>query len=99
MIEAIHLDGDKEKYVIAYCEYSLRNEFGKEDSKGEYCFVDNIWIHPDYRYKGFMGWFLKIIEPKVPTAAYVYWEREKYDKRVSKTFSRRKIHERLRIKE
>tara|TARA_Y100000310_G_scaffold258992_1_gene267543 strand:+ start:89 stop:382 length:294 start_codon:yes stop_codon:yes gene_type:complete len=71
---------DKEGRVIALCEWSLRDEEGNEKKDGEYIFFNYMWVHPDFRHNGMWSKFRKLIEPKVPSARFLYFERKKYNK-------------------
>lgn len=71
---------DKLGRVIAYCEWSLRDKLGLEDKEGEYVFFNDMWVHPDFRHKSFFRKFQRMVEPKVPTARFIYWVRHKYKK-------------------
>jgi len=52
MIDVIHDDDGK---VIAYVEWSLRNQEGLEDKWGEFIFIHDIWVHEKSRWKGVIG--------------------------------------------
>ena len=71
---------DKAGRIVAFCEWSLRDKLGLEDSKGEYIFFNDMWVHPDFRHRNVFNFWRKIIEPKVPTVRFIYWIRNKYKK-------------------
>lgn len=87
MLEHIHDSDDK---VIAYCEWMLVNKFGCADSKGEYVFVRDMFVHKDLDGLRTIRRFISDVIAKCPTAQWAYWERRKYGNRM-KMFSKKRI--------
>ena len=69
---------DTEGRITAYIEWSLRDKLGLEDKEGKYVWVNDMWVHPNYRFKGMFRKFQRLIEPLVPTARFIYWRRKKH---------------------
>ena len=78
--------------VIAYCEWSVTDNQGKLDDKGEYCFVRELWIWEGKRGKSqIIRSFIKQITESLPQLKYAYWKRPKHSSRV-KTFTREALY-------
>ena len=74
---------DVEGRILAYCEWQVVDKNGKIDKYGEYVYVNDIYIAPNYRQNGLIRKFINKIESLVPKANYVYWKREKYNNKKS----------------
>ncbi len=79
---------NEEGYVYAYIEWLITDGASSIKNGGEYIYISGLWIHEDY--KGTKP--LSTLIHKVYThefskdAKYVYWERDKYNSRVSKVY-------------
>jgi hypothetical protein len=80
MISAWKDENDK---VIAYCEFNIVNKYGIPDNNGKYCFVNNAWVHKNYRFKKYLYKMFIKESWKYPQLDFIYWQRAKYDKRIS----------------
>ena len=80
MIESIK---DNEGFIYAYIEWSLRNKFGLEDNDGTYVWVNDLWVHKDYRHKKLIRMLSIKIYKRVPWVEQVYWKRDKHGGRYS----------------
>ena len=80
MVESIK---DNDGKIVAYCEWVLLDKNGQFKDKGEYIWINDLWIHKDHRRNGMIKKFTELIEPKVPSARYIYWKRHKYEDRMS----------------
>ena len=85
---------DDEGKVIGYLEWRQVGQSGFDKFRGEYLFINEIWIHPDFKnnwaiYRQLMNNALF----KAMDAKWMYFTRKKYSGRVSKLYSRdRLIH-------
>ena len=95
MLEIIR---DKDKNIIAACEYYVVDEKGNWDQKGEFIWVNQLDYSGSVNGHGFglVKELVKRITKKVPWCKAGYFKREKYNGRV-RLYSRR-MWERL-IKE
>jgi len=80
MIESIK---DNEDRVVAYIEWSLRDKFGLEAKDGIFVWVNDLWVHKDYRHKKLIRMLSIKIYKRVPWVEHVYWKRHKYGGRKS----------------
>lgn len=91
----IEVKKDKQEKVVSYVVWQLVNEKGHFDKHGKFVWVDDLWIHPDYRNNGIIREFINKITEK-SGANYCYFKRKKYDGRMSiyrkfNIYTRRKI--------
>ena len=77
--------------VIAYVEWRQVGQSGFDKLGGEYVWLQNLWIHPDFRGKGLLQEMIADILTKAPDAQYGYFTREKYGHRMSKSFKRSSV--------
>jgi hypothetical protein len=63
----IQVLNDERGYVYAYIEYHILDDRGQFKDGGEYCFVQDLWIHKDYRRTDFNPhlWVLRDLIQKV----------------------------------
>lgn len=73
MIETIK---DNEDKAVAYIEWEVLDAHGQFKNGGEYIYVQNLWIHPNYRYKNLTAELSKKIYDHYYSkkAKYVYWQ-------------------------
>ena len=79
----VEVKKDKDGKVIAWLEhYELDNKtrFCKD---GDYLWVNDFWIHKDYKRNGILNEFIQGIIPRFPKAKFLYWVRKKYSDRMT----------------
>ncbi len=74
---------NKDGFVDAYVDYQIVNELGKNDKDGIYCWVNEAWVHPTIRFKGFLKYFVRKRYKFHPQVKWIYWTRRKYGERMS----------------
>jgi len=82
---------DNEGRVIAYVEWRQVGQSGFDKLGGEYVWLQNLWIHEDYRGKKILQYLIADVLDKAPEAKYGYFTREKYGDRMSKSFKRESV--------
>ena len=84
---------NNERFVFAYILWETVDQLGNQDPKGEYLYISDLWIHPTCRRLTALKELIKIIDSNEASqsAKWVYWKREKYGDRFSKTINRLKI--------
>ncbi len=93
----IEKEKNEQGFIYAYLEWLLVNDEGQISKNGEFCWVNDLWIHKDYRRNGVLRSLInKLCEHAPPTARYGYWTREKYNGRKSicrkfNIYTRRKL--------
>lgn len=91
MLEIIR---DEQGNIKGVIEYYIVNSDGTMNDKGEYCWVNECEISPQYRNNGGIKKFISAIIIKYPQLKFGYFKRHKYDDRV-KMFSRNQWLRRL----
>ena len=89
---------DDNGFIIGYCEWRQVGQSGFDKLRGEYIWVNDIWVHEDYESKGFINEMISMILSKAVEAKFCYFKREKYHGRLSKLWKRESF-ERLTQKE
>ena len=78
---------DEDGRIIAYAEYRMVDAQGKDDTRGEYIWINDVWVHKDYRRRNVFNEILQGFIAKqaisYPWAKYIYWKREKHNERMS----------------
>lgn len=93
MISTVKDDNDR---VVAYLEWRQVGQSGIDKFRGEYLWINDLWIHPDYNsrwdvYRDLMNQTLfKAMDTK-----WMYFRRQKYGGRVSRLYSRERLMELL----
>ena len=87
----ITVSKDLDGKVVAYVEWRQVGISGFDKFKGEYVWLQNLWIHPDHRGRGLLQEMIADILSKAPDAQYGYFTREKYGHRMSKLFKRSSV--------
>ena len=88
----ISVSKDNNEKVISYLEWRQVGQSGFDKFRGEYLWINDLWIHPDYKdhwevYRQMMSAALfKGIDAK-----WIYFKREKYAGRISKLYTRERI--------
>lgn len=88
----ITVSKDNDGRVIAYMESRQVGQSGFDKFRGEYLWINDLWIHNDYKnnwavYRQLMNTTLF----KAMDAKWMYFNRKKYGGRVSKLYSREKL--------
>ena len=84
----ISVSKDDEGRVIGYIEWRQVGQSGFDKFRGEYVWVNDFWIHEDYR-NGYV--FIQLVNSilfKAQDAKWCYFRRGKYHGRVSKLYTR-----------
>jgi len=61
-------------------DFWIVDKNGKLDNKGEYIFINDWHINPEYRNQGLIAVFAERVIKRVPWAKWGYFERTKYIK-------------------
>jgi hypothetical protein len=79
MIHALHT---KESFIYAYVVFDTVDKNGKWMDNGDYIYISDMWIHPDFRQKETLAELYTHIytHPQTGKAKKVYWERSKFEK-------------------
>jgi GNAT superfamily N-acetyltransferase len=85
-------------YVVALIEWRQVAASGFDKYGGEYIFVNDVWIHEDYRGQSLLHELISKVLLIAPEAKFCYYQRRKYDDRMSKLM-RRELYEQLIEKE
>lgn len=69
---------DENGKIYAYYEWQVVNEYGKWDKRGEYVYIEDAWIHPDYRRKDVLFELIPMITNHffALNCNFVYWDRK-----------------------
>lgn len=68
--------------IIAYIEWRQVAQSGIDKFHGEYIWINDLWVHPDYRHKGLIKQMIDTILYKAPDALFCYFKRSKYNGRI-----------------
>ena len=79
--------------IYAYIEWYVLDEKAQFKDYGDYIYIQDSWIHPEHRGNGCLRNLIHLIDIHEYTknAKYVYWEREKYNHKLSKIYNRKII--------
>ena len=72
---------DKEGKIIAFLEWNLLDDNGQFDNKGNWAWVEEVFIHKDYRQNGILKELSQIARKKIPWVKNFYFRRKKYNER------------------
>lgn len=73
---------DEHGRLIAYIEWRQVAKSGIDKLYGEYIWINDLWVHEDYRNKGLIKQMIDTILYKAPDAQFGYFTRSKYNKRM-----------------
>lgn len=73
---------DEQGKIVGYCEWRQVAKSGIDKFQGEYIWINDLWVHPDYRNKGLINQMIDTILYKAPDALFCYFKRTKYNKRM-----------------
>lgn len=93
MITTLKDEGGK---VVAFCEWRLLGESGLEVPSGKYVWVNDCWVHEDYRNKHKVARIIDEIMRTVPQAEYCYFQRKDVNRKVH-MYSRAQWERRRRV--
>ena len=85
-------------YIYAYAEFEVVDGNTVICDEGKYVYVQNIWIHEDYRGNGVLKDLMVDIFIKSKNAEFVYWNRSRYN-RVSGLHCISKVLRHTKLKE
>jgi len=76
---------NKDGYVRSYIEWTIVDEQGKTKNKGNFIYINNVWVHKQHRKKWSWGDIRELIpkiknHPYAKYALYVYWRNDKKNK-------------------
>ena len=77
--------------VVGLVEWRQVGQSGFDKLGGEYVWLENLWIHDDFRGKGILQELIADILNRAPEALYAYFTREKYGNRMSRLFKRASV--------
>lgn len=84
----VYTEKNKDGFIYAYVEWWAVNREGRPDDKGEYAFINELWIHEAYRgNNGLIRRFIDKGARDYPQLKHMYYPRGKYANRL-KCFSR-----------
>ena len=89
---------DSNGKIDAYGEFRIVDSEGKEDKYGTWAWINDVWIHPSLRRRGFnmiLRSFIENEHKKLPWVTFIYWTRGKHGGRKSCYEIRRMLHESL----
>ena len=85
----IEIKTNSDGTLKAVCEWYLVDSRGNYSSHGDYVWVNEVYINPEFRSNGMLKEFVKDIIAKAPTAKYGYfWRQKKYKGRKPRIYSK-----------
>lgn len=77
-------------FIYAYIEWQILDASGQFKDNGEYIYVQEVWIHPEFRGAKILNQLITMVDEHkfARNASFVYWTRDKYNDRTSRIFSR-----------
>ena len=72
-----------DKGLIFKAEYRVVDRFGRDTPNGDYVYIEDFYIRPEFRRVRFLRQIIHDLAQMVGDAIYVYWERKKYNYRMS----------------
>jgi hypothetical protein len=80
---------DENGKIIGFIEWWQTGQSGIQKFRGEYVWINEMWIHEDYRDgKAIMNTLIRDVLRKAPDAKFGYFQRKKYNDRVSRLHTR-----------
>lgn len=88
--------------IISYVEWRLVGKSGFDCMDGKYVWINDVWVHSEYRHANRLARMVDEVMRLVPHATHAYFKREKYKGRLkmfSKVFweRRRQAYEPINI--
>lgn len=84
----ISVSKDNDERVIGWIEWRQVGQSGFDKLHGEYIWINDFWIHEEYRRGDVFRQLVNAILFKAPSAKWCYFKREKYKGRMSKLYKR-----------
>ena len=80
---------DSHGEILGCCEFYAVNDKGEYDSKGIYCWINEVEISKSAEHKGLLGQFILIITSKYKQFKFGYfWRLRKYKSRPPHIYTR-----------
>lgn len=73
---------DESGRIVCYCEWRLVGKSGFDRPDGEYVWVNDLWVHPEYKRTMRINRIVDEVMRSAPSANYCYFKREKYNGRL-----------------
>ena len=73
---------DDQNRIIAYVEWRLVGQSGFDKQDGEYVWINDCWVHQDYRMRDLLNRMTDEVMRQVPSARYCYFQRLKRNERL-----------------
>ena len=93
MVSASH---DEDGKVIGWVEWRQVGQSGHDKYHGEYVWIQEIWIHRDYRGSHIFYDLIDKIMTLATDAKYAYFTHAKYNDRMSKLYTRKQFEKLMR---
>ena len=75
--------------ILGACEFYVVDSKGNYDSKGEYCWINEVEVSKSQEHKGLLKEFIRLVIAKVPNCKWGYfWRKRKYESRPPRIYSR-----------
>lgn len=86
---------DNHGKIIAYCEWRLVGQSGYEVPNGEYVWINDAWVHPEFRHLGKIERIIDEVMRSAPSAQYGYFQRKDHNEKLriftKQQFERRRM--------
>lgn len=71
---------NEQGFIYAYIEWEVVDEETKMVKDGKYFYIEDMWIHPEYRNKGIIQDIIKelFFDKRTQSVEYYFYRREKY---------------------
>lgn len=84
----VSVSKDDNGRIIGFIEWRQVGQSGFDKFQGEYIWINDFWIHEDYRRGHIFRDLVNQVLFNAPEAQWCYFKREKYNGRLSKLYSR-----------
>ena len=89
MIETLK---NEDGYIYGYITAQLVNDSGIPDEEGNFVYIWDIFVHPEYRQSQTINQLITLIDKRCGSKArYVYWNSEKHNDRQTRSFRRERL--------
>ena len=68
---------DDDGRIIAYAEWLRVGQSGYTQDNGDYIWVQDMWVHEEYRFQHKVADIIDSVMSKIPEAKYCYFNRDK----------------------
>ena len=87
--------------IYGYITWLLVNDKGIRDKFGEYIYIDELWIHENYRGTQAINELIQLIheQPDAIPGIWVYWKRDKYNRLTKNSYLRARLAKRGQLVE